>query len=151
MSEPAFRIIDICNDAGHIVEPSLLTKAESVHRQLRQRLPQNYVECMRRVFGFGARMAVATENDNVVGLVVWRCYEDTHDGIKFYVDDLVTDEAHRSRGVGRTLTTYMQDRAKQAGAINLVLDSGIQRHLSHKFYFREGFSIIAYNLKKSLA
>ena len=146
----AFELIDICNDAGQIIEPAWLARSEAVHRQLRQRLPENYVDHLKRVFTFGARMTIAIEGQNVIGITVWRWYEDTHDSIKFYVDDLVTDEAHRSRGVGSALLARMADKARQCGATNLVLDSGTHRHLAHKLYFREGFSIVAYNFKKSL-
>jgi GNAT superfamily N-acetyltransferase len=56
------------------------------------------------------------------------------------VDDLVTDEAHRSRGIGRTLlrpsgTTSAQDLQCDV----LALDSGTQRTDAHRFYFREGW------------
>ena len=145
-----FTLIDICDESGKVREPGLLARAENVHRQLRQRLPANYVERLQRVFGFGARMTVATEGEEVRGLAVWRCFEDTHDGVKFYVDDLVTDEPHRSRGVGRALIELLSERAKASGATHLVLDVGVQRHRSHAFCFREGFSIISHNFKKPL-
>src|SRR5262245_45100116 len=90
-----------------------LTHAERVHRQLRPRLPSDYHEKMARVFAGGARMLVALADDDdseaspiVLGLAVWRVYEDTANGIKLYVDDLVTDEVVRSSGVGRALIDW---------------------------------------------
>jgi GNAT superfamily N-acetyltransferase len=144
------RVIDICNDEGRIIEAAWLARAEDVHRQLRPDLPANYTERLARVFAGGGRMTVAVEDEAVLGVAVWRCYEDTYNGTKFYVDDLVSDQAHRSRGVGQRLISHLADTARARGAVSLVLDSGVQRHGAHKFYFREGFAITSHNFKKPL-
>lgn len=41
--------------------------------------------------------------------------------------------------------------ARESGCSGLVLDSGVQRTRAHRFYFREGFVIHAYNFGKPLA
>ncbi len=123
-------------------------RAEGVHRQLRPNLPANYEEKMRRVLE-EARMVLAVEGDEVLGLAVYRWHENTFDGMKFYIDDLVTDDAHRSEGVGHALIAHLENCARKLGANGLVLDSGTQRSQAHKFYFREGFVIPAFNFKKS--
>ena len=123
-------------------------RAEHVHRQLRPLLPSDYAEKMARVLK-DARIALAVKNDTVLGLAVYRFYENTFDGLKFYIDDLVTDEARRSEGVGHALIEHLESAARKFGASGLVLDSGTQRTQAHKFYFREGFVIPAFNFKKS--
>lgn len=125
-------------------------RAEGVHRQLRPNLPANYEEKMRRVLE-EARMMLAVEGDEVFGLAVYRWHENTFDGMKFYIDDLVTNDARRSEGVGHTLIAHLEDFARKLGANGLVLDSGTQRTQAHKFYFREGFVIPAFNFKKSFS
>ncbi len=96
-------------------------------------------------------MTIAHNGEQVLGLALWRHYEDTHDGVKFYIDDLVTDEHHRKQGVARSLLVAMAEKARAVGALNLVLDVGVQRHETQRFCFGEGFSIIAHDFKKSLA
>lgn len=125
-----------------------LERAECVHRELRPHLPAGYMQKMQRVLA-GARMALAVEGDEVLGLAVYRCHENTFDGLKFYVDDLVTAEKHRSRGVGKALIAHLERIARGMGASGLVLDSGTHRTQAHKFYFREGFVINSFNFKKS--
>jgi GNAT superfamily N-acetyltransferase len=115
---------------------------------LRPHLPADYTAKMARVL-VDARMALAVEGDTVLGLAVYRWHENTFDGLKFYIDDLVTDETHRSEGVGHALIAHLERVAKELGASGLVLDSGTQRTQAHKFYFREGFVIPAFNFKKS--
>lgn len=143
-------IIEITDAGGAVVEPGWLAKSERVHRQLRPHMPADYRAKMERVFADGARMTVAVADGEVAGVAVYRRYEDTATGIKFYVDDLVTDETWRSRGVGQALIAYLDDAARDAGGDCLVLDSGTQRQQAHKFYFREGFVITSFNFKKRL-
>ncbi|WP_345531062.1 GNAT family N-acetyltransferase [Viridibacterium curvum] len=145
------QLIDICDEHGEVLQPALLVQAEAVHRQLRTRIPQDYVPKLKRVFHAGARMTVALKDGKLVALAVWRHFEDTHDGFKFYVDDLVTDEAHRGQGIGSALIALLCDKAKAGGAAHLVLDVGVQRHETQRFCFRERFSIISHSFKKPLS
>jgi GNAT superfamily N-acetyltransferase len=142
------KIVEVFAQDGRIVGAEWLEQVEPVHRQLRPHLPDDYPEKMWRVLE-GARMALAVKDDKVFGLAVYRWHENTFDGLKFYVDDLVTDEAQRSQGVGHALIEHLEKVAKGLGASGLVLDSGAQRSQAHKFYFREGFVIPAFNFKKT--
>ncbi len=144
------KIVEVFSEEGQLAGSEWLVRAERVHRQLRPHLPAEYTEKMRRVLE-GARMALAVENDAVLGLAVYRWHENTFDGLKFYVDDLVTVDERRSEGVGHALIAHLEEIARNLGASGLVLDSGTQRTQAHKFYFREGFVIPAFNFKKSFS
>ena len=61
-----------------------------------------------------------------------------------YIDDLNTDERHRSRGYGKV------DRLAQGRGAQLHLDSGVQREQTHRFYFREGLTINCYHFRVAL-
>jgi GNAT superfamily N-acetyltransferase len=144
------KIVEVFVQGGQLVGDEWLARAEGVHRQLRPHLPKDYAAKMVRVLQ-DARMALAVKGDVVLGLAVYRWHENTFDGLKFYVDDLVTDETHRSEGVGHALIEHLEKIAKELGASGLVLDSGTQRTHAHRFYFREGFVIPAFNFKKSFS
>ncbi len=144
------KIVEVVTQDGLIVGAEWLARAEGIHRQLRPHLPADYAAKMSRVLK-GARMALAVEDDAVLGLAVYRWHENTFDGLKFYIDDLVTDEARRSEGVGHALIAHLEQVAREQGAGGLALDSGTQRTQAHKFYFREGFVIPAFNFKKSFS
>lgn len=93
-------------------------------------------------------MAVAVEGDEVHGVALWRLIENTYEGRRFYVDDLVTDEARRSQGVGKNLFDWLQAKASQLGCDVIALDSGVQRAGAHKFYFREGMFVPSFCFRK---
>ena len=144
------KIIDVNDPSGAVREPNWLARAERVHRQLRPTLPADYPGKMGRVFAGGARMCVAAEGEAVVGVAVHRVSENTADGMRMYVDDLVTDETKRSTGVGHALMEHLQAIARGAGCESFILDSGTHRQQAHKFYFREGMVIASFNFKKPL-
>jgi GNAT superfamily N-acetyltransferase len=142
------KIVQITDAQHEIVEPAWLARAETVHRQLRPNLPAEYAAKMRKVFSQGGEMCVATDGDEVAGVAVYRQFENTHVGRRFYVDDLVTDERRRSSGVGRALIAYLEGEARKRGCPGLDLESGTHRMHAHKFYFREGFVITSFSFRK---
>jgi len=143
-------IVHITDGAGRVVEHGWLKRAEGVHRQLRTALPADYEGKMKRVFAGGARMCVATEGGAVRGVAVYRISENTFEGLHLYVDDLVTDEKLRSKGVGRALLEHLQGLAQAADCEACTLDSGTQRVQAHKFYFREGLVVSSFHFRKPL-
>ena len=144
------RIVQVTDASGDIVSPEGLRMAEAVHRQLRPHLPPNYAGKMAAVFANGGRMAIVVENDTAVSVAVWRLIENTADGRRVYVDDLVSDEQRRSQGSGKLLLDWLDCQAVALGCDALTLDSGVQRHRAHRFYFREGMHVSSYCFRKAL-
>jgi ribosomal protein S18 acetylase RimI-like enzyme len=105
---------------------------------------------MQRIFETGGEMCVAVEEGKVVGVAVFRSFDNTHHGKRFYVDDLVTDEARRSSGVGHALLAFLEGLARARGGDSIDLDSGTHRTRAHRFYFREGFVIPSFVFRKDL-
>lgn len=95
-------------------------------------------------------MCVAVDGDKVLGVALWRIIENTYEGRRCYVDDLVADEAHRSQGIGKALLGYVESSARQLGCDVLALSSGVQRNDAHRFYFREGMHIPSFGFRKNL-
>ncbi len=147
---PDLTLIDVTDTSGAVTAPAWLARAEPLHRDLRPKLPSDYAGAMTRVFASGGRLVLATQDDAVLGLAVWRVLENTMFGRFLYVDDLVTDSALRSRGVGKALLSRCEAIAVELGCREFVLDSGVQRAQTHRFYFREGLAIRAFNFGKSL-
>ncbi len=143
-------VLAVTNDLGRVIESAWLMQAESVHRQLRPQLPDDYVKRMAEVFANGGRMAVAVEGYGVVCVALWRLIENTYEGRRLYVDDLVSDETRRSQGAGKMMLDWLEAKAVSLDCDVLALDSGVQRQRTHRFYFREGLHIPSYCFRKAL-
>jgi len=148
--EGGVNVIPITDARGNVVNADMLAAAESVHRQLRPQLPEGYVARMKEIFAGGAEMAVAIVDAKIAGVTVFRILEKTFTGRELYCDDLVTDEAKRSRGVGHALIAYMERVGRERGCDYIALDSGTQRQQAHKFYFREQLPITSFHFSKKL-
>ncbi|MGH8248800.1 MAG: GNAT family N-acetyltransferase [Gammaproteobacteria bacterium] len=144
------RIVQVTGPDRDIVAPELLAGAERVHRQLRPGMPQDYAARMASIFREGGQMCVALRDGRVVGVAVYRVFDNTHAGRRFYVDDLVTDEAQRSSGIGSVLLRHLEANARACGCAGIELESGSHRTGAHRFYFREGFVITGFSFKKEL-
>lgn len=143
-------VIAVTDDLGGVLAAEWLERAERVHRQLRPQLPADYAARLRQIFAAGGRMALVANETDVVAVAVWRTIENTNEGRRLYVDDLVSDAARRSTGAGKMLLAWLEAKAIALGCSALTLDSGVQRQDAHRFYFRERLSIFGYSFKKVL-
>jgi GNAT superfamily N-acetyltransferase len=100
--------------------------------------------------GLGYRITAVLEDERCTAVAGWRLGVNQHLGRHLYVEDLVTDPALRSRGHGAALLDHLRERAREAGCEALHLDSGVQRHDAHRFYFREGLHISSHHFLEAL-
>jgi GNAT superfamily N-acetyltransferase len=100
----------------------------------------------------GYRLAyLADEADGAVAAVAgFRVMEVLATGRTLYVDDLVTDPARRSHGIGKALLDWLQQYAREVGCETFTLDSGTWRHEAHAFYFRERMRVTSFHFAKKL-
>ena len=143
-------LIEVTDEAGRVVEPEWLRRAEPVHRQLREGLPDDYGRRLAQVFNTGARMTLAVSGESVRSLALWRVIENTYEGRRFHIDDLVTDIQHRSHGAGAWLLAALERRARESGCAVVALESGTQRLRAHKFYFTAGYTIPSFSFRKAM-
>ena len=146
MARVSVRLVDL--DPG---DPRLAADALPVLRELR---PHLTAESLAAVYAEGhpqgLRFTAAYDGDSCVGVAGWRVIACTHRIRKLYVDDLVTTAASRSGGVGHALLAGLTGRARAAGCTAVDLDSGVQRHDAHRFYFRERMQISSHHFTKAL-
>jgi GNAT superfamily N-acetyltransferase len=133
-------------------DPRLITDVMPVLQQLRPHLDgASLAAIYREGYKQGLRFTAACAPDGAcLGVAGWRIVATTHSIRKLYVDDLVTAQTARSRGVGHALLAELESRARASGCKVLDLDSGIQRHDAHRFYMREQLSITSHHFAKDL-
>jgi GNAT superfamily N-acetyltransferase len=130
-------------------DPRFEADALPVLRELRPHLTASssaavYEEGFRQ----GLRYSAVYLDGRCVGVAGWRIVAAMVAIRKLYVDDLVTTESCRGRGVGRFLLGALVERAKESGCVVLDLDSGLERHDAHRFYEREGFERTSFHFAR---
>jgi GNAT superfamily N-acetyltransferase len=117
-----------------------------VMRQLRPHLtPETFLARVQQQAVQGYQLVGASVDGIVVGVAGYRLLASLSWGKFLYVDDLVTDQAWRSQGVGKALLDWLTAEAGRLGCDELHLDSGVQRLDAHRFYDREGMQRTAYH------
>jgi len=93
----------------------------------------------------------AVEGDRVIGFCsltlksnLWQA------GYLGHIDELIVDEQHRGRGIGRSLLNAIIEAAVKNGCSRIELDSAFHRKDAHKFYETQGFENRAYLFSKVL-
>ena len=126
----------------------LLLEGETLHRQLRPALDSDYPAQMERILGEGARLVQLVDEGEVRAIGLWRVFETTYCGRRLEIEDLVSSEAHRSRGYGAALLRWFDARAVALGCPTTTLHSAVHRDRAHRFYFREGFHIMGFHFSR---
>ena len=114
--------------------------------QLRPHLDRaEFVAQVRRQQAAGYELVHLVQSDRIVAVAGYRIGESLAWGRYMYVDDLVTDAEARSAGYGQTLLDWLRQRAREAGCVQLHLDSGVQRYDAHRFYLRNRMAITSHH------
>lgn len=114
-------------------------------KQLRPKLESSevFLEKVLRMQKSGYRLLVAYENHIPVGLAGYRIDEMLVHGKYIYVDDLVTSEGRRGKGLGEQLLKKVFELAKKQKFNKVILDTGIGNSFAQRFYFRMGMLPVA--------
>lgn len=129
------------------VEPAQTATTWPVMHQLRPHLDlEQYITMVARMRETeGYRLAAASVDGKVGAVAGFRIMEMLYCGKILYVDDLVTDQATRSRGLGKALLEWLKEEARRLGCGQIHLDSGLHRLDAHRFYERESMPKTAFH------
>jgi GNAT superfamily N-acetyltransferase len=109
-------------------------------RQLRPHLKsqEEFIARWRRQSADGYRIVALWGQGGPVALAGYRVTENLVHGKFLYVDDLISDQTGRGRGYGAQLLDKLKAEGLALGCNKLVLDTGLDNYLAHRFYFRQG-------------
>jgi len=128
-----------------------LTRCFPIMCQLRpQYTLDSFVQRVTEQQAEGYRLAYLEVDSKVVSAAGFRVINNLAWGKFLYVDDLVTDENHRSLNYGSELLNWLINEARRLKCGQLHLDSGVQRIDAHRFYAREGMLKSCYHYSFNL-
>jgi GNAT superfamily N-acetyltransferase len=124
-----------------LIDDADVTAAFAIMRQLRpQWVSEAFVAAVRRQRTEGYRLLGGfAAGDRLVALAGFRDARTLSRGPHLFVDDLVTDESERGRGVGRAMIRLLAGHARDRGLPWIHLDS---RSTAVGFYQQLGFAML---------
>lgn len=143
------------------MEELFLIKANSPHdlerfypvmKELRKDLSyQDFLSLYEKAHEADGYEVVGFEiNGKVLAVMAYRILHDLVHGKHLYIDDLVSTESQRSKGLGAKLLAHAEKIAKENSCKGLRLCTGIENESGKKFYERNGWSLRAVAYKKKL-
>lgn len=94
--------------------------------------------------------AMYNEQEEVVTLAgIGICINFYHEKHVFLYD-LITAEAHRSKGYGEKMLSHIELWGREHGCSSVVLTSAFPRIDAHRFYEREGYEKASYSFRKQI-
>lgn len=127
-----------------------LLEGEKLHRLFRPDMGPDYAVLMAAVASERAGVVQLHDGHAVRSLAVWRVLHTTYCGLRFEINDLVTDPDSRSRGHGATLLHWLEAKAIDLGCRTVTLNSATSRKDAHRFYFRQRYEISGFHFSKSI-
>jgi GNAT superfamily N-acetyltransferase len=119
--------------------------------QLRSHIKQSdFLPLIKKQMQTGYQLAFVESNGNLLSVAGFRIANNLAWGKYLYIDDLVSDENHRSKGAGKKLFDWLVEYANAQGCKQLHLDSDVQRFQAHSFYFRQKMKIAGYHFLMEL-
>ena len=100
------------------------------------------VEKFRRIIkSKGTHLFVAEEGNNRISGILSAVVYHIPTGTKFWIEDVVVDEASRGKGVGKALMLHAMNYAGENGAKSVDLTSKPSRVAANRLYRELGFEL----------
>lgn len=145
-----------------VIHPSTMSYTFKVLTQKSEMLPlyplirqlspgvteERYSYMLDDMLAHGYRMVAVYEGEHCVGVSgIWVATK-IYSGRYLELDNVVVADTHRSKGIGKLLTDFVQELALAEGCETLMLDAYLENEKAHAFYEREGFSKRGYHFLK---
>lgn len=90
--------------------------------------------------------------ENEVCLGITGCWSSTKlwTGKYLEIDNFVVHPEHRSKGIGKILTDYIEQKALDLGCSSIVLDAFTGNFGAHRFYYNQGYGPKGFHFVKVL-
>lgn len=111
---------------------------EKYEAYLSEMVPRNYIQI--GVF----------EEEHCVGIT--GCWTATKlwTGKYLEIDNFVVDPGQRSKGIGKLLTDYIEQKALDSDCSSIVLDAFTGNFAAHRFYYNQGYGPKGFHFVKIL-
>ncbi len=109
-----------------------------------------YSEMLDIMLSNGYRQIGAFEDNQCIGISGFWISAKIYSGKYVELDNVIIDEKHRSKKIGKLICDWILDEAKQMGCKTAMLDAYVENKKAHQFYFREGFIIRGFHFLKSI-
>ncbi len=96
------------------------------------------------------QMVAAFQGEKMIGVSGYWIASMLYCGLYLQASNIVVADEFRSKGVGKKILNFLEEKAKTANCKKIVLDSYTENKQSHPLYFRENFYIRGFHFMMDL-
>ena len=131
------------DDIERITDLTVLLNPDKPRELLESRQKEMFKLDAYKCFGF-------FDGEKLVGLSsLWTTVK-LYSGKQLELDNVIIDSRLQSKGYGKIFFDLVETWAKDNDYETIELNTYVQNHRSHKFYFNLGFSIKGYHFQKEI-
>ena len=101
---------------------------------------QKYQSYLEEMVPHNYKQLVVFENTICIGLTGFWTGIKLWSGKYIEIDNFIVHSDHRKKGVGKMMTDYIDNLAKEQNCTMIVLDAFTGNFKAHRFYYNQGFS-----------
>lgn len=90
------------------------------------------------------------ENETCVGLTGFWFGTKLWTGKYIEIDNFIVHPDHRKKGIGKQLTQFIDEKAKELGCTCIVLDAFTGNFKAHRFYYNQGYAPRGFHFIKTI-
>ena len=119
--------------------PEMLTKFEVI-KQLYPNLEiTKYESYLVQMIPHNYKQLAVFEGETCIGLTGFWTGIKLWTGKYIEIDNFIVHSDHRSKGIGKIMTDYIDAKAKAEGCTAIVLDAFTGNFTAHRFYYNQGY------------
>lgn len=111
---------------------------------------EKYESYLQEMVSHNYKQAAVFEDDICVGITGFWTAVKLWTGKYIEIDNFIVHPDHRSKGVGKIMTDYIDNKAKTKGCNAIVLDAFTGNFKAHRFYYNQGYEPRGFHFVKML-
>lgn len=122
----------------HTVD-EMLAEMEVI-RELYPNMSENqYREMLEKMIPMNYKQLAAYEDGICIAISGFWIGTKLWCGTYLELDNVVVIEAYRSKGIGKLLSDYLEQKAHEINSTILALDAYVHNYGAHRFYYNQGY------------
>lgn len=130
--------------------PEMLDQIETMKHLYPKITAEKYEGYLKEMVPHNYKQVAVFENGICVGLSGFWTAVKLWTGKYIEIDNFIVHSEHRSKGIGKIMTDYIDNKAKAEGCNAVVLDAFTGNFTAHRFYYNQGYEPRGFHFVKML-
>ena len=130
--------------------PEMLTQIGTMQHLYPNLTLEKYESYLQEMVPHNYKQVAVFENEICVGLSGFWTAIKLWTGKYIEIDNFIVHPDHRTKGIGKMMTDFIDAKAKAEGCTAIVLDAFTGNFTAHRFYYNQGFAPRGFHFVKML-